>query len=199
MDETQAISLIQQGDLKGLEYLVRLYQVKAVHAAYLILHDRGLAEDVVQAAFLRAVDKIAQFDASRSFGPWFLRSVVNAAIDTAERQNRWVSLEPDAEGEIPSLADLFVGNDPSLEDYAETEELCTAVRDALAHLSPEQRAVIVLRYFLELSSDDLAHSLNRPATTIQWWLRTARKRLKVLLRPVWDSRYEKECEDAADE
>ena len=47
MDERQAIARLKQGDLGGLEFLVRTYQLQALHAAYLIVQDRDLAEDIV--------------------------------------------------------------------------------------------------------------------------------------------------------
>ena len=62
LEEQQAISRLKQGDLGGLEILVRHYQVKAVYAAYLIVRDLKLAEDIVQSAFLQAAQKIHQFD-----------------------------------------------------------------------------------------------------------------------------------------
>ena len=80
MEEQKAIARLKRGDISGLEALVRKYQVQAVRAAYLIIRDRALAEDIVQAAFLRAYERIGQFDAGRPFGPWFLRSVVNDAV-----------------------------------------------------------------------------------------------------------------------
>ena len=48
MEDQIAISRLKQGDLNGLEALVRRYQARAVHAAYMIVYDRSLAEDVVQ-------------------------------------------------------------------------------------------------------------------------------------------------------
>ena len=59
---------------------------RAIRAAYLIVRDRALAEDLVQTAFLRAYDRIGQFDPSRPFAPWFLRSVVNDAVKAAMRR-----------------------------------------------------------------------------------------------------------------
>ncbi len=75
MEEQEAIARLKRGDVGGLEALVHKYQVKAVRTAYLVVRDRALAEDIVQAAFLRAYERIGQFDAGRPFGPWFLRSV----------------------------------------------------------------------------------------------------------------------------
>lgn len=65
MDEHDVIARLKGGDIAGLELLVRRYQAEAIHAAYLIARDRALAEDLVQAAFLRVYERIAQFDATR--------------------------------------------------------------------------------------------------------------------------------------
>ncbi len=63
--------------------LVRRHQVEALRVAVLITRDRALAEDIVQAAFLRAYERIDQFDADRPFAPWFLRGVVRDAVKLA--------------------------------------------------------------------------------------------------------------------
>lgn len=199
MDEIQAIALLKQGDLSGLEVLVHCYQVKAVYAAYLIVHDQHLAEDIVQAAFLRAIDKIAQFDDRRPFGPWFLRSVVNAAIDAAKQQIRWLPLEPETEGKTPVPIEWLTSDKTWIEELVETKETRTLVRKALNQLAPEQRAAIVLRYFLEMSEADMTASLHRPSSTVKWWLHEARKHLKNLLQPVWNSRLEESYEELRDE
>ncbi len=72
MNEKEAIAQLKQGHIGGLQVLVSRYQVKAVHVAQLITRDRQLAEDTVQAAFLRAFERIDQFDAERAFGPSWL-------------------------------------------------------------------------------------------------------------------------------
>lgn len=64
-DERRAIARLKQGDIGGLEELVKSHQTRAMRAAYLIVRDRALAEDVVQDAFVRAYEKIAHFDESR--------------------------------------------------------------------------------------------------------------------------------------
>ena len=93
MEDQIAISRITQGDLYGLETLVNRYQVQAVHAAYMIVYDRELAEDVAQAAFVKVVERIHQFDKDRPFVPWFFRIVVNEALKLAQKQKRNLSLE----------------------------------------------------------------------------------------------------------
>jgi RNA polymerase sigma-70 factor (ECF subfamily) len=86
MDDQAAVTRIRQGDPNGLETLVARYQVKAVQAAYLILHDRSLAEEVAQAGFVRVVEKIDQFQDGRPFTAWFFKIVINDAIKLARQQ-----------------------------------------------------------------------------------------------------------------
>ena len=69
MEEAEAIARLKQGDVGGLEALVHGHQVQAVRTAYLITRDRALAEDIVQAAFVRAHERIEQFDTGRSLVP----------------------------------------------------------------------------------------------------------------------------------
>jgi RNA polymerase sigma-70 factor, ECF subfamily len=177
MDEQQAIALLKQGDLTGLEFLVQQYQAKAVHTAYLIIGDIALAEDVTQTVFLRVVQRIGQFDAQRPFQPWFLRAVVNDAIKAAKRQKRAVSLDEPSEAVLNWLMDTS----PEPEELAETNNLRQVVWNALQQLTPEQRAVIVQRHFFEMGEAEMVEELHRPASTIKWWLYKARERLKTIL------------------
>jgi RNA polymerase sigma-70 factor (ECF subfamily) len=145
LDERRAIERLKDGDIGGLEALVRKHQVRAVRAAYLIVRDRGLAEDVVQGAFVRAYERIGGFDEKRPFGPWFIKVVVNDAIKAASRRERTVSLEVGGADEaLDRLADPY--RDPH--ELAEAAEVRRRVWRALEELSPAQRAVIVQRYYL---------------------------------------------------
>ena len=92
MNEHQAIARLKRGDIDGLETLMQLHQVRAVRTAFLITRDRALAEDVVQAAFVRVYERIAQFDSNRVFEPWLLRIVTNDAVKAATRRERFVPL-----------------------------------------------------------------------------------------------------------
>jgi RNA polymerase sigma-70 factor (ECF subfamily) len=185
MEEQEAIARLKRGDIGGLEALVRKYQVQAVRTAYLIIRDRALAEDIVQTAFLRAYERIGQFDAGRSFGPWFLRSVVNDALKAVAHRKHQVSLKASSEGEETSLADLLADPAPGPDDLVEAAEIRRIVWDALGKLPPAQRAAIVLRYYLDLSGAEMADELACPPGTVKWRLHAARKRLRTLLRPLW--------------
>src|SRR5574339_572977 len=95
MDDWQAIRRLKDGDIRGLETLVAHHQAKAVRAAFLITHDETLAEDIVQDTFVRIYHRIDHFDLSRPFEPYLLRSVVNAALNAAQRADRHLSMEGD--------------------------------------------------------------------------------------------------------
>jgi len=179
VEEKQAIALLKCGDPAGLELLVNLHQLQAVRAAALITGDRALAEDIVQGAFIRAAERIGQFDSQRTFGPWFLRSVVHDAIKAANRQKRQVSLDDEVQEGLALLVD------PALlpEERVESAETSQAVWRALESLPPNQRAAVVLRYYLGMGEHEMAVELRSPAGTVKWWLHAARKRLEKLLRP----------------
>jgi RNA polymerase sigma-70 factor (ECF subfamily) len=182
MDESRAISQLKQGDLKGLEKLVDQYQVQAVHAAYLILFDRQMAEDAAQTAFVKVVERIDQFDEARPFAPWFFRIVVNDALKLVDRQKHSVSLE-DLDDSTTQLAKWLT--DPGLqpEQLLEQKQTRQNILKAIESLPPQQRAVIVMRYYLEMSEADMSLKMERPLSSIKWWLRDARKRLHDLMDP----------------
>lgn len=183
MEERQAIARLKQGDISALEFLVRKHQVRAMRSAYLIVRDRSLAEDIVQTAFLRAYERIYQFNDSKAFGPWFLKSVINDSLKTIARQKHYVSLEQEFESEDATGASnlTFPASDLlEIVEYADTQR---AIWDALDKLTPSQRAAVVLRYYLDFSEVDMAEKLKRPSGTIKWLLHAARKRLREILRP----------------
>jgi RNA polymerase sigma-70 factor (ECF subfamily) len=176
MEEAEAIKRLQQGDIKGLEVLVHRYQRQALRTAFLISRDAALSEDIVQAAFLRAYERIHQFDVSRSFGPWFLRSVANDALMAVTR-HRVLSLDGLlTAGPLPGPS-LAPGPDEAFLSAETREEIWTA----LEQLAPVQRAAIVQRYFLDYSDAELARHSTVPGGTIRRRLHDARRRLRQLL------------------
>jgi RNA polymerase sigma-70 factor (ECF subfamily) len=178
VDETQAIQRLKQGDISGLEHLVARHQVKAVRTAYLITRDLGLAEDVVQDSFLQAYRAIRNFDESRSFEPWFIRSVVNTAVKTMQRSARQVGVQYEAD---ESTLDALATRMESVESQVESMEAQNQIWDAMQKLSPRQRAVVVQRYFLEMSEKEMAEEAGSSVGTIKWMLNAARERLRGLL------------------
>jgi RNA polymerase sigma-70 factor (ECF subfamily) len=175
MDDLQAIQRLKDGDIGGLETLVVRHQARAVRAAFLITHDETLAEDVVQDTFVRIYHSIKHFDPSRPFEPYLLRSVVNAALNVARKADH-LSMEANLE-QIEAL----LSQAASVESDLEYMELKQRIVAALAELEPRQRAVVIQRYYLEMSEKEMAAALDAPPGTIKWLLNTARARLHDLL------------------
>ena len=167
-EEERAVALLRQGEIQGLEALVRLHQVRAVRTAFGITGDRQTAEDVVADAFLTVYDRIGSYDRRRPFGPWFYRIVVNTALKAVERQRRVRPLVPETE----------TAAGPGLEETVLRHEAHAEVRGALAGLSAEQRATVVLRYFLEMSEAEIAETLGCALGTVKWRLHAAKARMQ---------------------
>lgn len=178
MDEQQAIQRLKNNDITGLEFLVARYQVKAVRTAFLITRDSDLAEDIVQESFIQAFRSIRGFDVTRSFEPWFMRSVVNASVKMMQRSARQVQFGEEADESV--LAELAARVE-SVESQMESNVVRNQLWDAMQKLSPRQRAVIVQRYFLEMSEAEMAQETGLAAGTVKWLLNSARKRLRGLL------------------
>src|SRR5690242_14422575 len=129
MDDIQAIQRLKGGDISGLETLVARYQARAIRAAFLVTSDETLAEDVVQDVFVRIYQRIGQFDASRPFEPYLLRSVVNAALNAAQRSRRHLSMEGDLD-----QVEALLSQAASVESDVEYLQLKQEIIAALAGL-----------------------------------------------------------------
>jgi RNA polymerase sigma-70 factor (ECF subfamily) len=145
----------QRGSASDLEALFRTHWPRAHRAAYLVVHDSALAEDIAQESFLAAVRNLDHFDRRRPFGPWLHRIVVNRAIDAARAR----TLRRETELEEGRAAPEGAGPPDG------------SVLAALAGLPPEQRAVVVLRYLLGYTPGDIARLFDLPRGTVNSRLR----------------------------
>jgi RNA polymerase sigma-70 factor (ECF subfamily) len=160
-DERAWVRGARGGSASDLEALFRAHWPRAHRAAYLVLHDADAAEDVAQEAFLAAVRALDRFEAGRPFGPWLHRIVVNRAIDAARA--RALRREVGAEHALETTAAPEPGASPG----PPSEDVMLA----LASLSPDHRAVVVLRYLLDYSPGEIARMLGLPRGTVNSRLR----------------------------
>ena len=161
-DERAWVRGAQAGSVADLEALFRAHWSRAHRAAYLVVGDAAAAEDIAQESFLAAVRALDRFDRRRPFGPWLHRIVVNRAIDWARARK----LRAEAE-----LGDAVAAPDPP-------EPADESVAAAIRQLSPEHRAVIVLRYLLEYTPGEIAELLGLPRGTVNSRLRRGLDALK---------------------
>jgi RNA polymerase sigma-70 factor (ECF subfamily) len=185
MQEIDAITQLKQGEISGLESLVKIYQVQALRTAYLIVRDHDLADDVVQDAFLRAYERIRQFDSSRSFGPWFFRIVINIAKRTAVNHNRHIPLQKMGLNEETALDEILTDLTSGPEAVTEKSDLQRVVWIALGKLPPKQRAVIVQRYYLDMTGKEIAANSETSLGTIKWRFHMAHGKLRGWLGQLW--------------
>jgi RNA polymerase sigma-70 factor (ECF subfamily) len=157
-DERAWIHGAQAGSLSDLEALFREHWPRAYRAAYLVVHDGAAAEDIAQESFLAAIRALDRFDRRRPFGPWLHRIVVNRAIDWARARA--------LRAEVGDGVLAAVG-----EDEGGEASFSPPVVAALAALSPEHRAVIVLRHLLEYTPGEIAELLELPRGTVNSRLR----------------------------
>ena len=159
-EERATVRGAQRGSLADLETLFRSHWPLAYRAAYLVVHDAAAAEDIAQEAFLAAVRALDRFDRRRPFGPWLHRIVVNRAIDWSRRRELRREVGGDA-----------------LADQPAAPETAHWTVD-LSRLSPDHRAVVVLRYLLEYTPGEIAELLELPRGTVNSRLRRALDQLK---------------------
>jgi RNA polymerase sigma-70 factor (ECF subfamily) len=164
--EAALVREAQRGSSEALEELFRRHWRRAHRAAYLVVGDGAAAEDIAQEAFLAAIRALDRFDRRRPFGPWLHRIAVNRAIDHARaRAIRGEGpLPPGAEGEAREPGEL-------------SEELMRALHE----LSPEHRAVVVLRYLLGYTPGEIGEILELPRGTVNSRLRRGLDSLRPLV------------------
>ena len=158
MTEELAIARCQEGDRDAFHYLVERYKDVLYGTACLMTGSRTHAEDYVQEALLSAWRGIHGFRQGHPFKPWLVRILVNEVLSQRRRRSLpTCGLEDeDRHGESTDLAEAAASQDDR-----------RAVRTALTGLTVEHRQVIVLRYFAELTTSEMAQSLNVREGTVK--------------------------------
>jgi RNA polymerase sigma-70 factor (ECF subfamily) len=159
----------QRGSERAVEELFARHWPDAYRTALLIARDRAAAEDIAQEAFLSALRALPRFDRRRPLRPWLHRIVVNRAIDwaRARRLRREVDVEAVPETAAPAAKVTGLGS----------------MGEALGRLSPEHRAVVVMRYLLEFTPGEIAELLDLPRGTVNSRLRRGLDALGEVLEP----------------
>lgn len=155
--------------------LLETYGRELQGVAYLILRDRSDAEDVVIETLLTAFERGGSIRDERALRAWLLRVATNHALAVRRRSGRVVRLSV-----VPDHADATdVGHDSSTR---------IALLDGIADLPTQMRAAVVLRYYADLSVEEVAATLGKSPNTIKAQLQTALDRLRThLADPVGSS------------
>ena len=180
----ELVERARQGDREAFHVLVERYQRKVAALALGMLRNREDALDIVQDTFTKAFQGLDKFKGDSSFYTWVYRIGVNLCIDHQRRASRYVHVGGDGEDANedlvpPSPEDLE--RDTPFED-ARSAEIATHVAEAINELTPEHRAVILLREVDGLSYEEISDVLDCPKGTVMSRLHYARRHLQARLR-----------------
>jgi len=174
--EKDLLELVRSGDKKAYQSIVLRYMKSAYYVALGFLQNHQDALDVSQEAFIRAYRKRRTFDPERPFFPWFYRVLRNMCIDYVKKYRR--------KDEIP-LEDI-----PILDTREEDTEMKQALWKGIQELAIIHREVIILRYFRQMSYQEIAEVTGKPMGTVMSSLYYAKKNLRGIMEKYYVTKTE---------
>lgn len=178
LQEQAWITAAQRGDQDAFAELVRLYEKRVLALTRRMCRNPEDAAEAAQEAFFAAWRGLGNFRGESGFSTWLYRLASNACVDLLRRESRHqgaVSLDSeDVNLELPAST-------PSPQEVAERRELGAQIEEGLRALSPEYRAVLVLREIHQLSYEEIAKALELDVGTVKSRISRGRKRLRDFL------------------
>ena len=160
LTDTQLILNFQDGNCSALETLVSRYKDKLFSSILFLVKDKFLAEDLFQETFLRIIDTLRsrRYNEEGKFLPWAMRIAHNLCVDYFRKVKRTPAILTQDKKDIFEVIN-FVSND-NAEQRMMRDQSYDRVHQMLAKLPEEQREVIVLRHFGEMSFKEIAETTN---------------------------------------
>jgi RNA polymerase sigma-70 factor, ECF subfamily len=182
-DDRVLVQVAQRGDVAAFEELVARHRDKVYSRAFSMLRHEQEALDVSQEAWIKAWQRLGQFQQESSFTTWVTRIVINLCLDQLRRRKRGQAesveeLEEESGG-VERYLPVVVGN-PS--EGLERSELRKRIDEALGRLSVEHRTALVLLEFEELEYKEIAERMKCSLGTVMSRIFYARRKLAALLR-----------------
>ena len=179
MTEQDWIRCARAGDDDAFALLVETYQTAIYNLCYRMLGESNEAEDAAQEAFLRAYSQLATYDPARSFKTWLFSIASHHCIDRLrKRRLTWLSLDEDELPPHPALREPA----PGPEEVAVRRQQTAVIQGYLSQLAPEDRAVIVMRYWYDLSYEEIAEATRTTVSAVKSRLHRARGAMADMLR-----------------
>jgi len=181
-DNTEAdlVRRCRSGDSQAFRTIVEIYGRTLFGIAYLMTHDRTLAEDAVQAALVRAWQCLPSLRVESNLKVWLIRIVINEV----KQQYRKKKLP---EVPLDQVPEPVAGDPPEIETRILREEEHRQLRQAIEMLPAEQKEAVMLRYFGELTVPEVASVMKCREGTIKSRLNRALGRIKEILDTDKDS------------
>ncbi len=185
-NDAALVARAQRGDGAAFDALITPLLPRALRVARRLLNDEHDAEDLVQDACLRALDRIEQHDQQRAFGPWFMRLLVNLGLN--QQKSRRVRRHQPLSEFTPSVS---ATPDRIVEDVEIHERFTVAV----AALSARQRQIVMLHEVEGWTTTDISQELGLSPQTVRWHLHDARHTLRDALHLLRDPEREATSEN----
>ena len=183
-NDGQLVERARQGDREAFRGLVERYQRKVAALAIGMLRSREDALDIVQDTFTKAYQSLDRFKGDSSFYTWIYRIAVNLCIDHQRRESRYVKMGTDMDDAgddlVPPSPEDLERDEPF--ERARSAQIGVALQEAVEELTPEHRAVILLREVDGLSYEEISHVLDCPKGTVMSRLHYARRHLQTRLK-----------------
>jgi len=189
-EELLLVNAARAGDVGAFEKLVRKYDRNVFRIAQHITQNREDAEDVVQDAFLKAFQKLGQFQGQSKFYTWLVRITVNEALMRLRRRRpeRMVSLDEDVKTEEDSIPREVADWAPNPEQLYNQSELKEILAKTIQGLPAGFRTVFVLRDVEGLSTEETADALGLSVPAVKSRLLRARLQLRERLNKYFKRR-----------
>lgn len=174
-DEEQVwLEQARQGDKVAFGQLVDAYQGPVYNLAYRMLGNSGEAEEAAQEAFIRAFTRLDSYDPAHKFSTWLLSITSNYCIDQLrKRRALLLSIDEPLAPHPALMSDKMDGPEAQVVD-GEREDM---VQGLLDELQPDYREAVVLRYWYDLSYEEIAEVMETTVSAIKSGLFRARKQL----------------------
>jgi len=184
VEETQWVAAARNGDQEAFTHIVERYSGAVYNLCYRMLGSPQDAEDAAQEIFLRAYTRLDSYDANRRFSTWLLSIASNYCIDRLRRRRfAWLTLD--------DVAFWLPSTNPGPERSALQREQADEVQRALQTLPEQYRLVTVLRYWHDMSYDEIAALTGLTESALKTRLHRARKQLAAALgeegATLWDA------------
>jgi RNA polymerase sigma-70 factor (ECF subfamily) len=179
VEDNDLIAAVQSGDKTAMKTLVEKYKRKAYYLALGMVGNSDEAYDISQEAFIRVFRSARRFDLKQRFFPWFYSIIANLCKDCLSHREKRESKEVDI-----SENEFLLVDERNPETEMIREEEVRSVRMALLKLSFEDREIIVLKHFRDMSYDEISALLKIPKGTVMSRLYYARKKLAKSLNEV---------------
>ena len=191
VSELDLVRRCQAGDTEAFDELVTRYRTRVFSMIYNMVHSEQDAWDLAQDSFLKAWKSIKRFRGRSSFYTWIYRIVLNLTIDwLRKKQVKGAGKEFDDAvqlKEIDPASKTLPKTEALPHQMMERDEIRTRIEKAIGQLSPEHRAVILMKEIDDMQYHEIAESLGCSIGTVMSRLFYARKKLQNLLRDVYEN------------